>query len=257
MITTTTTTTSSSSSSTTTTTTTTTSSSSSSSSSTTTTTTTTSTSSSTTTTSSSSSSSTFSNNQSNIFNVHNLTIIYIFLTGCFPPTITLLPSPSSLSSPLEFRRDQEFYIRSDIQFNCNNSLSTSNQWTIYNCTSTNCTFPIQVDSTVSTTFNEFYVPARTLPLGLYELKLSVVTANLSTLTSSSSAYVRILPAGITANLVPYGTSMITRGYEQDLVLDPGRYSVDLDGDTFNATVKSIFFTFSESPRIFCAIGLEI
>ncbi len=57
------------------------------------------------------------------------------------------------------------------------------------------------------------------------------------LISSSSAFVKITPSGITANLVQYGTSMITRGHEQDLLLDPGTYSVDLDTDTFNATVS--------------------
>ena len=47
----------------------------------------------------------------------------------------------------------------------------------------------------------------------------------------------ITPSGITANLVPYGTSMITRGYEQNLTLDPGTYSVDRDGNAFNASVS--------------------
>ena len=59
----------------------------------------------------------------------------------------------------------------------------------------------------------------------------------SKLTSSVSAYVKITPSGITANLVTYGTSMITRGHEQDLILDPGTYSVDLDGNLFNASVS--------------------
>ena len=31
--------------------------------------------------------------------------------------------------------------------------------------------------------------------------------------------------------------MITRGYEQDLTLDPGSYSVDLDGYALNASVS--------------------
>ena len=31
--------------------------------------------------------------------------------------------------------------------------------------------------------------------------------------------------------------MITRGYEQDLILDPGTYSVDPDEYTFNASVS--------------------
>ena len=52
-----------------------------------------------------------------------------------------------------------------------------------------------------------------------------------------SAYVKITPSGITANLVPYGTSMITRGHQQDLYLDPGTYSADIDGNVFNASVS--------------------
>lgn len=161
----------------------------------------------------------------------------IFLIGCFPPVITLIPSTSSFSSPMQFRRNQDFYLSSYVQLNCNISLSTINQWTIYNCTSTNCSFPIQLDQTVQTTFSELYIPARTLPYGIYQLKLTVKMTSSLNLISSSSAFVKITPSGITANLVQYGTSMITRGHEQDLLLDPGTYSVDLDTDTFNATVS--------------------
>jgi hypothetical protein len=46
--------------------------------------------------------------------------------------------------------------------------------------------------------------------------------------SSNSIYVRIIPSVIIANLVQYGTSMITPGHNQDLVLDPGTFSIDLD-----------------------------
>ena len=62
-------------------------------------------------------------------------------------------------------------------------------------------------------------------------------ASATKLSSSVSAYVKITPSGITANLVPYGTSMITRGHGQDLTLDPGTYSVDLDSNAFNASVS--------------------
>ena len=61
--------------------------------------------------------------------------------------------------------------------------------------------------------------------------------NATNLKSSASTYVKITSSGIVVNLVAYGTSMITRGYEQDLTLDPGRYSVDLDGNVFNAEVS--------------------
>jgi hypothetical protein len=172
------------------------------------------------------------------------------LIGCFSPVIILIPSTSSLSSPIQFRRDQDFYISSYIQLNCNISLSTITQWTIYNCTSSICSSQIQIDQTVPTRFNELYIPARTLPYGTYQLKLAVTMTALSKLISLSFGYIRITSSGITANLVQYGTSMITRGHQQDLTLDPGAYSVDPDEDTFNATVSLSCFSYFDFLDIF-------
>jgi len=49
--------------------------------------------------------------------------------------------------------------------------------------------------------------------------------------------VKIIPTIITTNLIPFGTSMITRGNQQDFKLDPGTFSIDPNGYTFNATVS--------------------
>jgi len=149
----------------------------------------------------------------------------------------LIPSTSSLSSPIQYRRNEDFFISSNIQLNCNNSLSTINQWTIYNCTSTSCSFQIQIDQTIQTTFSELYIPPQTLSYGIYKLKLTVTMVSSLNVISSSSAYVQIIPSGISANLLQYGTSMITRGYQQNLTLDPGTFSVDLDENIFNAEVS--------------------
>jgi hypothetical protein len=147
-----------------------------------------------------------------------------------------------LSSPLQFRRSQDFYISSYIQLNCNSSLSTITKWTINNCTS-NCTSQIQIEQIIITTSSELFIPARTLYYGTYQLILTVTMIAAPHLFSSASAYVKITPSGITTNLIQFGTSMITRGYQQDLLLDPGTYSVDPDSTIFNASVsfnKTIF-----------------
>jgi hypothetical protein len=99
------------------------------------------------------------------------------------------------------------------------------------------------DNTLITTFGELYIPGRTLPYGLYELKLIVTSVYSSNLTISSSAFVKINPSGITANLVQLGTSVITRGNEQDLKLDPGSYSVDPDESSFNANVNISLYNY--------------
>ncbi len=163
----------------------------------------------------------------------------IFDLGCFPPIITLIPSTSSLSSPLQFRRSQDFYISSYLQLNCNNSLATITKWTISNCTST-CSSPTQIGQMIITTSSELFIPARTFDYGTYQLTLSVSMTAVTRLSSSASAYVKITSSGITANLIQFGTSMITRGHQQDLILDPGTYSIDLDENLLNASVSLKF-----------------
>jgi hypothetical protein len=90
---------------------------------------------------------------------------------------------------------------------------------------------------VITTSTQLFIPARTLDYGVYELKLTVTMASSSILSATASIFVSITSSGITANLVPLGTSIITSGYEQDLILDPGTYSIDPDTTTFNASVS--------------------
>ena len=76
-----------------------------------------------------------------------------------------------------------------------------------------------------------------LPFGIFELELTITLNKYPTLNHSSSVYVEITPSGITANLVQLGTSMITSGFDQDLKLDPGSYSIDLDENTFDKDVS--------------------
>ncbi|CAF4116785.1 unnamed protein product, partial [Adineta steineri] len=153
---------------------------------------------------------------------------------CFIPRITLIPGISTLSLPIQFRRSQGFYIISLIELNCTNSLSMITQWTIKNCTSI-CLQKIQLDSTIITTLSELYIPRNTLAYGIYELKLTVTMTKVPSLISSSSVYIQITSSGITANLIEYGTSMITRGKQQNLEFDPGSYSIDYDNNVFNAS----------------------
>ena len=78
------------------------------------------------------------------------------------------------------------------------------------------------------------------------------------LTSTISAFVTVIASNITANLVRYGTSMITRGRSQDLTLDPGSFSVDPDGNVFNASVSDLRNRISTSISvIYSYLALEI
>ena len=160
----------------------------------------------------------------------------MIVLDCSSPTIILIPSTSSFGSPIRFRRNQDFYISSYIDLNCQQSLTMQTEWTITNCT-LNCFQNIIINPTIFTQSSELYIPSRTLAFGLYQLTLTVRMVAMPHLTSSAVAYVEITPSGITANPILYGTSMITRGYVQDLILDPGSYSIDLDGNTLNISVS--------------------
>jgi hypothetical protein len=76
--------------------------------------------------------------------------------------------------------------------------------------------------------------------------------NSPNLFTSISAFVKINPSGITANLVQFGTSFVTSGQERDLILDPGVYSINPDESTFNASVSiDIFLILNYSNLVTC------
>jgi len=136
---------------------------------------------------------------------------------------------------LKFRRSQDFYIVSLIELNCNDSTSIRSQWILKNNSNT-----IPFDSQIETTFSELFIPSRKLPFGIFQLELTITLNKYPTLNHSSSVYVEITPSGTTANLVQLGTSMITSGFDQDLKLDPGSYSVDPDEVSFDSKVSFQF-----------------
>ena len=159
---------------------------------------------------------------------------------CSSPIITLTPPTSSPSSPLVFQRSQEISIRSYLQLQCNASLATNISWIITRCATICSSPPLPLPASIITTLSELFLPSRTLDYGIYELTLTVAMAVAPHLTSTASAYVTIKPSPITPNLMPFGTSMITQGRSQDLLLDPGTNSVDPDTTTFNASVSILF-----------------
>ncbi|CAF3781553.1 unnamed protein product [Rotaria sp. Silwood1] len=177
-----------------------------------------------------------SSNQSNHYickNTNSLKNLIMFDLGCFSPIITLSPSNSSLTSPLQYRQSEDFSISSYIQLNCNSSLSIITKWIISTCIST-CSFPSYLGQTIKTHLSEIFIPARTFNYGIYKLTLTVTMSIASYLTSSISAYVKIILSNLTVNIIQFGTSMITQGYQQDLILDPEKYSINPDTNTFNA-----------------------
>ena len=124
------------------------------------------------------------------------------------------------------------------------------KWTIQNCSTTSCSFYINLDGIVDTQHTELYIPSGFLSLGLYAFTLTVEMVNRSSASSSVSAYARIYPSPITVNILPLGAGSIELGIEQDLLLAPGRYSIDPDNDMFDDSVHFDRFIVAKTPSIF-------
>jgi hypothetical protein len=61
------------------------------------------------------------------------------------------------------------------------------------------------------------------------------------LNLSKSVFIQIIRSNVTVYLIPYGTSLITTNSENDLILNPGKYSIDPDSNLFDENV--IYFKF--------------
>ena len=59
------------------------------------------------------------------------------------------------------------------------------------------------------------------------------------LSSSSFIYIEITRSNIIANLIPLNALTITHDYEEDLVLNPGEFSVDLHSIIFDRNVNDL------------------
>lgn len=152
----------------------------------------------------------------------------------------LIPQAISVTFPIQIRRSQDFYFDSIVKFNCQNYSSKTMKWTLMKCSQFVCHSAIDLEPSILTTFTDLYLPAGTLALGVYELRLTVTMENVLNLTIFASNFIHIISSGSVANLVLLGTSMITIARQQNIQLNPGLYSANLDMSPFNASVSIVY-----------------
>ncbi len=161
----------------------------------------------------------------------------MFYLDCYPPIIALIPSASSLSTPIKFQPNQEFYITSNLQTRCSQSSSITVNWAILVCSPT-CSNKAQLNQPIETSMNNLFIPSHTLSSGLYEFQITVAMMDYPTLASSSSIYIQIIRFNILTNFIRFITSILIHNYQQDLILNPGQYSIDLNSISFNSNVNN-------------------
>jgi hypothetical protein len=99
---------------------------------------------------------------------------------------------------------------------------------------------------MKTASNEIYIRSKILTFGTYELKLIVTVMSSSILTSFESMYIKIVQSKRPiVNLIEFGTSEIALGQDQGLLLEPGKYSVDEDGNKLieDVCIRKMFHLF--------------
>ena len=86
-------------------------------------------------------------------------------------------------------------------------------------------------------FLVYFVGAFTLPIGLHHFTLTIRTASSLLPSASGSAFVQMIAADVAASPMYFGRSMISNAHDVDLNLDPGRFSIDPEQTTFDASVS--------------------
>ena len=137
---------------------------------------------------------------------------------------------------MKFRQNQNIYITSNITFNCIESSFITTKWTILTCTPL-CLDQTQFNQPIDTTQTDLFILAQTLFHGIYQLTLTVTIIDFPTLTTSSSVYIEIVRSTMITNIISYNTLMITHDYQQNLFLNPGEFSFDVNAITFNKSVS--------------------
>ena len=141
--------------------------------------------------------------------------------------------------PVIFGENQSIEINSSITFPCNQTLSITTQWTISICLST-CSNLIQLDPSIKTSEADLVIAAQILSFRVYKIELTVTMVNHPFLSSSASTYIEIVRSNILVNLIPLNATTIVQNVEEDLVLNPGEFSIDSNQKTIN---KSVCFNF--------------
>jgi hypothetical protein len=134
----------------------------------------------------------------------------------------------------EYKFDEEIHIYPEIELYCQELLLTKSEWTISNLNESN--------STIEIISNELFLPSKFLKFGFYEIKLKMILISSITLTLTESINIQIIPTNkIIVNLIQSEVSKITIGENQELFLEPSKYSFHQDGSEFIKNVCLISF----------------
>ena len=155
---------------------------------------------------------------------------------CYQPDIRRLSPNTVMPRPKTYGKRRSFHVTADVTIRCASLYVTHFEWQIYKHSS-NTSSLVQLSLSVKKQGKRISISAGTLDYGVYEFRFTANISAFRNMSSTRSSYIEITESNSTANPVKFGTSMITSGHSQDLVLDPGQYSIDPDTRQFNPSVS--------------------
>lgn len=179
---------------------------------------------------------------------------------CYPPRIyRIRPKGDSPRTAKDIPRAQSFYVSARVELICagSPSLTTHIEWEVAKLHSSGLWIPQSVSSNMTRTRNLF-IPGRSLDYGTYRFNLTIQMALFPMMISSRATYVNITYSNVTANLVKFGTSIVTNAFDKFLVFDPGKYSVDFDEEHLRPGVSHSPWAFRRFVQALCVtLGLDL
>ena len=135
----------------------------------------------------------------------------------------------SQSWPKVIYRSKLFSLSTATLFACNVSYSTAYTWTL-NILAGSTTRLVDLSANPTAQSSEIVMQANTLAYGLYQFRFRVdVTLSTSLVLSNTiETYIQIVPTGLNVFAIQNGIQSQLIGYNQEFILNPVEYTVDLD-----------------------------
>lgn len=156
------------------------------------------------------------------------------------------PEVNSLDFPHYHSRRKRLTLITEVSTECAYSLISVTRWDIYTCNRTNCTESFPLSRSISKDSLQLDIPSHTLPEGKYKFTFNIYMFYFPNMTATNGTYVEIGNSRVAVNLVKFGTSFISIGSSQDLIFDPGEYSVRFDKMKFVPEVSFSYLIMDSS-----------
>ena len=148
---------------------------------------------------------------------------------CQPPSVDIINRSPLFYQPSLCSKNQMIVLETNLTLSCGNNLNNVKQWTIYQINPKTGDLLNQIHMLDNPTFqySELVIQPGILSYGLYQFTYNV-TMEGSIFSSQVEHYIKIVPSGIVVFSMKGGIAEITRGLSQTIVLNPLKYSYDVD-----------------------------